>query len=187
MKWRPNNALEPLRQCPCSLVAAGARLSAHVGQTKRDHDLEPRYVSRHLRLHSSATRACGEDRRLTAVAVAHVNMRQLAPILECHREAFRGYPQTLEQVAWPMGTCSAAHWISEARAESEDLQYASYAYGYNPSGPTAEGRFGRYALLAAGRYDAVECSRCRSFWLDDSGVLRTAPGRRAGRNDEPVE
>jgi len=131
--------------------------------------------------------ACGEDRRLAAVAVAHSNMRQLAPILECHRESFGGYPQTLAQVAKFMGTCSAAHWVSEARAASEGLQYASYAYRYTPSGQTAGGRFTRYELLASGRYDASECPRCRSFWLDESGVLRSAPGRLAGRNDEPMK
>ena len=131
--------------------------------------------------------ACGEDRRLATVAVAHGNMSQLAPILECHRDCFGGYPQTLAQVAKPLGTCSAAPWVSEARAEGEGLQYASYGYRYLPSGQTAEGRFSRYELLASGRYDAVECPRCRSFWLDESGVLRSAPGRFAGKNDEPVK
>jgi hypothetical protein len=128
-----------------------------------------------------------EDRRLAPVAVAHSNMLALTAALHCHKERTGGYPRQLAELAESSDGCPTVPWLAEQRPKYPQPHYAFYDYLYSPAGQDQAGRFQRFGLLASGPKTVQECDVCRSFWLDDSGVLREAPGRSAGPTDEPVK
>ena len=128
-----------------------------------------------------------EDRRLASVAVAHGTMRDFSVALACYKEHTEGYPPQLRDLADPPGGCPTIDWLNDPRPEYPQPHHAFYDYFYTASGPDENGRFQHFGLMASGPKSVEECDVSMSFWLDDSGVLRQAPGRSAGRDHPPVE
>jgi hypothetical protein len=125
-----------------------------------------------------------EDRRLAGNAIAYGNMRSFMPALQCHADAHGGYPASIEDLATATSKCPAVD-VRMVRdgPEGAGLRFAGYSYHYTATSPKADGRFGRFTLLASGPYETSECPRCRSYWLDESGVLRIGQGRTASAKD----
>ena len=126
-----------------------------------------------------------EDRRLAGSAVACTTMGTIMPVLKCHFVAHGGYPASLGELAVATSSCPAVDRIKTAKEDggAATLAYAGYTYHYTATSPASQGRFRHFTLLASGPYDTSECARCRSYWLDHSGVLRIGHGRTANAAD----
>ena len=151
-------------------------------------------MKRHAFLRMGLLAALGlvscEDRRLAPVAVAHGSMREFRLALACRHDKLGGYPETLRDLATPIGGCPVVAWLGEQQpgdVQRPQPHRAYYDYFYFPLDCDQQGRPQRFGLMAAGPKTANECDVCRSFWLDESGVLRQAPGRAAGPGDEAVK
>ncbi len=133
-----------------------------------------------------------EDRGRAQDAATLGAIIDMRDTLECHRGLHGGYPQALRGMVTSevAANCDAAKRVADAIAyggwEGESLHWFSHVWRYSPTEPDANGRLQRYQLAAV---DTQDPSRHHSFWVDSSGMVRSARGREAGPTDpaEPVQ
>ncbi len=126
-----------------------------------------------------------EDRRLAMEAANLGNLRLTLYALGCRAPS--GFPDDLAALAIVEGDCPGVDWIARAQREGTGLRYAGYLWHYRPTGRRRSGsreRFEGYEIQAISRPVRPDgCPRCRSFWVNQNGVVRWALGRPAGPGD----
>ena len=126
--------------------------------------------------------AC-EDRSLAMDVATFVNLLQVRASLACRAAA--GYPTHLAELSESKGECPRVAWVLDAKPDGHDLGYAGYVWLYRPiSLPQREG----FEIQAISR-PVNGCPKCRSYWLDESLIIRWAVGRpaRPGDPERPRE
>jgi hypothetical protein len=131
-----------------------------------------------------------EDRGYAADIATHIELLEVRDGLECWRLAKGGYPSSLPALISQRmpATCHLAEGATWAVQYSQDPRrtrpWHAHEWAYRPMRLDGQGRYQGYELSAT---DSRGKARYRSFWLDATGVLRSAQGRPARPTDPPEE
>jgi hypothetical protein len=133
---------------------------------------------------------CHEDRGLGYDILTHGTTIEMREVLECYRELEGGYPAGFgDLAAASLATkCPRAEEIQAVlrdRASDNVVSlWYSHKWTYSASMLDRRGRAQAYSLAVA---DLRGKPQYRSFWLDNSGIVRSSRGRAAGPQDVPEE
>jgi hypothetical protein len=134
------------------------------------------------------TNGCVEDRGFGADIATHIQLLRLRDVLECHHRALKEYPEALQELTNPKNppTCPVREDVEDAIAYSQGPRksWLDHSWEYRPTKPDDRGKYQHYELVVT---DTRGSYRYRSFWLDSTGVVRSAGGRRANAGDRPEE
>jgi hypothetical protein len=107
------------------------------------------------------------------------NLLEVQASLEC-RAAVR-FPVQLIELAEPQGNCPKVRWVLDASPDGDGLRYAGYVWHYKSIDLPQRKGFEIQAISSPARSGG--CPRCRSYWLDESKIIRWAVGRPARPDD----
>jgi hypothetical protein len=132
-----------------------------------------------------------EDRGYASCVAAHALTLEMRSRLACAAAHGPGFPGSLESVldASLDRTCGVrsehlSAFAQYATREGTAVAWHKHRWTYSLSVPATPETFRHFTLAAV---DERPEKRYISYWVDDSGVLRSARGRRAGASDKAEE
>lgn len=109
--------------------------------------------------------------------------------LSCAFSSRSGYPERLDSVldtslddACGPRSEQLSEFVRLARRDGDELVFIQHRWAYTPADRLSPGLFRTYGISVS---DERPEERYISFWVDHTGILRSARGRRAGPADQP--
>jgi len=130
-----------------------------------------------------------EDRGYASCVTAHALTLEMRDRLACAAVHHSGYPAQLDAVLGSAldPVCGQRSVLlgsisGYATRVGPELVVHQHGWRYVSSAPRPGGTFGHYGLAVT---DTHPQGRYTSYWVDDTGMLRSARGRAAGPRDDP--
>lgn len=133
--------------------------------------------------------SCGEDRRLAHQSAALGTLLDLRRSLSQFKDRCGEYPLKLTRLGTgAVNACAgrSLSWAGGALGSGDGFRYVGYVWRYKgvvPGRSSDDTRVVHFTVTLT----PVSCEVCKTFWLDDSGIIRQAIGRPASQEDQPAE